>query len=122
MWPFTKKNKPTPTKGKYWSQTSKHVYNSDIANCSALKYCIRADIYCGHGHGAEYIDRVWQYFSDLDEHETAIDQLSKKCYDRIQQEYKKEIIIAKLYEVDKINNKLEMFARSNLGSIYAQSR
>ena len=111
---FSRKPKEK-TKGKYWSVITKHVFTYEDKDTGKTKYKIRASIMCGRD---KWREDVVVTFDHLDQHDEALASLSAKAFEEVQNQYKRERIIAKMYELDKINNKLEMFAGSSLGEQY----
>ena len=74
-------------------------------------YHIYARIYQRTWYGTKRIGIITHDFQELDDHEVAIRELSKKAYNSIQNIYKKRAVIVKMMANNAINNALEIFAK-----------
>lgn len=104
-------------KGRFYSETSKKI---EYTVLGGGYYSITA--YIMDNETGKIVDRVSAVFEDLDKHERAMNTLSQEAYKAIIKQYQLQAIIAKLYDLDIVNNKLEMFAKSQLGSLYEPSQ
>jgi hypothetical protein len=77
----------------------------------AGQHVIYARIYQKKWYGAKWLKTIYHYFKELDEHEEAIRELSKRAYNSIQDIYKYRAVIDKMMANNAINNALEIFAK-----------
>ena len=96
---------------EYFSRIEPELEEEWVYGENKLRYRIYANIYKRTWYGAKMVAYENTTLEGLDSHEDAIQRLSKKAYNNIQNIYKKKAIVVKMLQNNPINNKLEFFAK-----------
>lgn len=94
-----------PKNLEFFSQIQPQIHSS------LAGHYIYAHIYQRKWYGIKWVETVSHDFKELDNHEEAIRELSKKSYNAIQYIYKRKAVIVKMMANNAINNALEIFAK-----------